>query len=129
MHTAITWFSKNPVAANLLMFILLIGGAMALFTVHQEEFPSIDIKTVSITVPYLGAAPEESEQGVCIRIEEALEGVDGIEKLFTTAAEGSCNVGAKRFEDTNETEAWNEIKSRVDGIITLPTETEKPIVS
>ena len=99
MHTAITWFSRNPVAANLLMFILLIGGVLSLYTVHQEEFPSIDIKTVSITVPYLGAAPEESEQGVCIRVEEALEGVDGIEKLFATAAEGSCNVMAMLFED------------------------------
>ncbi len=129
MHTAITWFSRNPVAANLLMFILLIGGGLALYTVHQEEFPSMDIKTVNITVPYLGAAPEESEQGVCIRIEEALEGVDGIEKLFSTASEGACNVAAMLFEDTNQTEALNEIKSQVDGINTFPVETEKPIVS
>jgi multidrug efflux pump subunit AcrB len=129
MHAAITWFSRNPVAANLLMFILLIGGIMAIYTVHQEEFPSMDINTVSVTVPYLGAAPEESEQGVCIRIEEALESVDGIEKLYATASEGACNVMAMLFEDTNQTEALNEIKSMVDGINTFPIETEKPIVS
>ena len=62
MHTAITWFTKNPVAANLLMFVMLFGGVTALLTVHQEEFPSMDINMVSISVPYLGAAPEESEQ-------------------------------------------------------------------
>jgi multidrug efflux pump subunit AcrB len=129
MHTAITWFTKNPVAANLLMFILLIGGGMAIFTVHQEEFPSIDINVVNVTVPYLGAAPEESEQGVCIRIEEALESVEGIEKLRATASEGSCSVQAMLFEDIDTTEALNEIKSMVDGINTFPTETEKPIVS
>ena len=66
MHSAIAWFVKNPVAANLLMFVMLIGGSMALLTVHQEEFPSMDINMISISVPYLGAAPEESEQGVCL---------------------------------------------------------------
>jgi len=129
MHAAITWFTRNPVAANLLMFILLFGGTIALFTTHKEEFPSMDINTVNITVPYLGAAPEESEQGVCIRIEEALEGLDGIEKLYATASEGACNVSAMLFEDKDSTEALNEIKSKVDGISTFPVETEKPIVS
>jgi len=58
MLSAITWFTKNPVAANLLMFVMVLGGGMALLTVHQEEFPTMDINMVSINVPYLGAAPE-----------------------------------------------------------------------
>ena len=129
MHSAITWFVKNPVAANLLMFVMLIGGAMALLTVHQEEFPSMDINMISISVPYLGAAPEESEQGVCIRLEETLEGTEGIEKIQSIASEGSCSVMAMLYEDANQIEVLNEVKSLVDGITTFPIETEKPIVS
>ncbi|MEE8079664.1 MAG: efflux RND transporter permease subunit, partial [Pseudomonadales bacterium] len=129
MHSAITWFVKNPVAANLLMFVMLIGGAMALLTVHQEEFPSMDINMISISVPYLGAAPEESEQGVCIRLEETLEGTEGIEKIQSIASEGSCSVLAMLYEDASQIEVLNEVKSLVDGITTFPIETEKPIVS
>jgi multidrug efflux pump subunit AcrB len=129
MHTAISWFTRNPVAANLLMAVLLVGGALSMFTVHLEEFPNINTQMVSITVPYLGAAPEESEQGVCLRIEEAIEGVEGIDKIHTTAAEGACNVLAELDLESDANEALNEIKSRVDGINSFPAETEKPIVS
>ena len=129
MYTAIVWFARNPVAANLLMFILIIGGLMGLITVNQEEFPNMDVQVVSITVPYLGAAPEEVEQGVCIRIEEAIEGVEGIDKIHSTSSEGTCSVQAELDLDSNEIVALNEIKSRVDGINSFPVETEKPIVS
>ncbi len=129
MHTAIAWFTRNPVAANLLMAVLMIGGLLAMVTVHQEEFPNINTQVVSITVPYLGAAPEESEQGVCLRIEEAIEGVEGIDKIHATASEGACNVLAELDLEADASEALNEIKSRVDGINSFPAETEKPIVS
>ena len=62
MHGIIRWFVLNPVAANLLMGILVIAGLVALPTIHQEEFPNIDIDAVRVTVPYLGAAPEEVEE-------------------------------------------------------------------
>jgi len=129
MHTAISWFTKNPVAANLLMFVLVIGGILSLLTVHQEEFPNMDVRMITVSVPYLGAAPEEVEQGVCIRIEEALKGTDGIEKIQTSASEGACAVMALLFEDADQIDVLNNVKSQVDGINTFPEETEKPIVS
>ncbi len=129
MHRAINWFTRNGVAANLLMTIMLLGGVMGLYTTHQEEFPNIDFEIVSITVPYLGAAPEEAEQGVCIRIEEAVEGTEGIDKILSTASEGSCSVSIQLLDDADAARALNEIKSQVDGIAAFPAETEKPIVS
>ncbi|MCZ6889034.1 MAG: efflux RND transporter permease subunit [Gammaproteobacteria bacterium] len=129
MHRAISWFTQNSVAANLLMFILLLGGALGLATIHQEEFPNIDADIVTVTVPYLGAAPEEAEQGVCIRIEEAVEGIAGIEKIYSTASEGLCSVRVQLLEDVDATRALNEIKSQVDAISAFPVETEKPVVS
>jgi len=129
MHKAIAWFARNPVAANLLMSVLLVGGGLALLTIQQEQFPDINTQMVNVTVPYLGAAPEESESGVCIRIEEAIDGIEGVEKIRSTAAEGACSVMVELAMDADSNQTLNEIKSRVDGINTFPTETEKPIVS
>ena len=129
MHTAIAWFTRNPVAANLLMCLLCISGIMSLLTVNQEEFPNIDPQVVSITVPYLGAAPAEVEQGVCIRVEEAIDGVEGIDSIQSSATEGACNVMVELDLDADPVAALNEIKSFVDGINSFPVETEKPIVS
>jgi multidrug efflux pump subunit AcrB len=129
MYTAIRWFANNPVAANLLMILLLLGGAFGAITTNQEEFPNFDVKVVQIQVPYLGAAPVEVERAVCVRVEESIEGLEGIDKLRSIATEGVCSVVAELSDDANDIEVLNEIKSRVDGIISFPAETEKPIVS
>jgi multidrug efflux pump subunit AcrB len=129
MERVIAWFVDNPVAANLMMFIFLVGGAISLVTMHREEFPSIEPGVVSVTVPYLGAAPEEVEQAVCIRIEESVEGVQGIDRMQSFANEGVCTVILELEPDADDGKVMNEIKSRVDGISTFPRETEKPIIS
>ena len=129
MHTATRWFAHNPVAANLLMTLLLLGGAAGAYLTNQEEFPSFDIPAVTVNVPYLGAAPVEVEKGVCVRIEEAIEGVEGVKKIMGDATEGMCSVFAEMEIDADEILVLNEIKSRVDGINSFPQETEKPIVS
>ena len=129
MHTAIRWFANNSVAANLLMIVLVLGGIFGAMTTNQEEFPNFEIKVINVFVPYLGAAPIEAEKAVCIRIEEAIEGVEGIERVYGTAIEGGCSVAAQLFSDADDITASNEIKSRVDAINNLPIETEKPNVS
>src|SRR6056300_1597932 len=92
MPKLIAWFVDNPVAANLLMFILITSGLLALQDVRKEEFPNIEAPVVTVMVPYLGAAPAEVETGVCTRIEESIDGIENIVKVKTTAAEGACNV-------------------------------------
>lgn len=129
MQTAIRWFAHNPVAANLLMTLLLLGGAAGAYLTNQEEFPSFDIPAVTVSVPYLGAAPVEVEKGVCVRIEEAIEGVEGVKRIMGDATEGMCSVFAEMEVGADEILVLNEIKSRVDGINSFPQETEKPIVS
>ena len=129
MRTAINWFANNPVAANLAMIILLLGGAFGALTTNQEEFPSIDIGMVQIHVPYLGAAPIEAEKAVCVRVEESIEGLEGIDKVRSAATEGMCGVYAELKMDAEEIAVLNEIKSRVDGINSFPVETEKPVIS
>ena len=129
MHTAIRWFAHNPVAANLTMIMMLVGGAISALITNQEEFPSIDIRMVQIHVPYLGAAPVEAEKAVCTRVEEAIEGVEGIDRVRSGASEGMCGVYAELLVGAEPVTVLNEIKSKVDGINSFPVETEKPVVS
>lgn len=129
MKGIITWFVDNSVAANLLMFILVVGGIGALMVTHQEEFPNIDPDVVQIRVPYLGASPEEVERAVCIRVEESLQSVQGIDRMRAVANEGQCTLTLEILEGFDSSQVANDIKSQVDGINTLPVETEKPIVS
>jgi multidrug efflux pump subunit AcrB len=125
----VAWFARNPVAANLLMWIVLIGGALTAVSIPQKEMPDIQIDVVTVSVEYRGAAPEEVEQGVCVRVEEELDGVEGIEKIRSTSNEGLCLVTAELIQGADVTKAVADVKNRVDALDTLPDETEKPIVS
>lgn len=128
MRTPITWFVKNPVATNLMMMIFLAGGVISYLNLNQEEFPDIDFGMVQVSVAYLGATPAESESAVCLRIEEALEGAEDIERLTSTAREGGCDATLELTSGADLNRALNDIKGKVDAITTFPTETEKPIV-
>ncbi|MEM8660501.1 MAG: efflux RND transporter permease subunit [Pseudomonadota bacterium] len=129
MKTIIAWFANNHVAANLLMGLIILAGLFTLPQMPTKAFPDIDIPMISISVPYLGAAPEEVEEGVCIRIEEELEGIEGVKQISSTANEGICSVQVELFEDADESKALDDVKNRVDAIDTFPDETEKPIIN
>ena len=129
MPKLIAWFVDNPVAANLLMFILVASGLLSLKDVRKEEFPNIETPIVTVTVPYLGAAPAEVESGVCTRIEESISGIEGIEKIRTTAAEGRCSVMIEVDRDADLSKALDDVKAQVNAISTFPANTERPIVS
>ena len=129
MNGPIEWFARNHVAANLLLMLMVVGGIAALPSIQQKSFPDIDIDVVSIGVSHLGAAPEEVEEGVCIRIEEEIQGINGIEKVTSSAAEGACGVSAELISGYPVDRALSEIKNAVDSISTFPVDTEKPIVS
>ncbi|NVK87190.1 MAG: efflux RND transporter permease subunit [Gammaproteobacteria bacterium] len=125
----IAWFVHNSVAANLLMLVLLIGGVVSYLNMTKRMQPDIQMNMVQITVPYLGAAPQEVEDGVIIKVEEAIQDVKGIKRINSVAREGSGSVTATIYNDVDVDEALNEIKAQVDSIATLPGETEKPLVS
>ncbi len=124
----IAWFTRNGVAANLLMLIIVVGGLASLVNVKQELFPQFSLDMVVVRVPYLGAAPEEVEEGVVVRIEEAIQGVDGIKEITSSAMEGMGTVTAEVRKGANLSRVKDDIKARVDAITTFPQETERPIV-
>ena len=124
----IAWFARNPVAANLTMVFIIVSGLIATTTVKEETFPEIELDRISIQVPYLGAAPEEVEDGVVIRIEEAIQGIDGIKQIQSTASEGSASVMVELELGADARRVVDEVKNNVDAITTFPLETEEPII-
>ena len=129
MKPIIAWFASNHVAANLLMTLIILAGLVTLPQMQRKSFPDINVPIISITVPYLGAAPEEVEEGVCVRIEEELEGIEGVKQIRSTANEGLCVVLVELYENADESKALDEVKNRVDAIDTFPDETEKPVTT
>ena len=128
MKGGIAWFARNPVAANLMMIFIIMSGAIATQAVKEEIFPEIELDRVSINVPYLGAAPEEVESGVVIRVEEAIQGIDGIKEIQSTASEGSASIMVELELGADARRVVDEIKNQVDAISTFPIETEEPII-
>ena len=128
MKGMISWFAKNSVAANLLMVLIIVSGAISIIGINSEVFPNIDLEMISIEVPYLGAAPEEVEEAVCVRIEEAIQGVDGIKEITSTASEGMGMVLVELELGADARKVIDDVKTRVDAITTFPAETEKPII-
>ena len=129
MNAVIAWFAHNAVAANLLMLFIVLAGLTTLPAIPQKPFPDVEIDVITVTVEYLGAGPEEVELGVCLRIEEEVEGVEGIEKISSTAVEGICAVSIELISGADVSRALDDVKNRVDAIDTFPDEAEQPIVA
>ncbi|MEO0446471.1 MAG: efflux RND transporter permease subunit, partial [Verrucomicrobiota bacterium] len=126
----ITWFSKNHVAANILMLLFIVGGVFSASTMRTEVFPSIDPQLIRVTVPYPGATPGEVSDSITNRVEEALIGIEGIKRVTSTASEGvgSINVEIKDFADG--TQVYNDVETAVNGLTSFPPEdAERPSIS
>ncbi|HVR34771.1 MAG TPA: efflux RND transporter permease subunit, partial [Methylomirabilota bacterium] len=124
----IAWFAGNGVAANLLMLVLVFAGAITVASIKKEVFPEFSSETISVSVLHPGAAPEEVEEGVCVRIEEAIQGLDGIKRIRSTAREGSGTVIVELLPGTDPRSALDDVKARVDAIETFPDQAEKPVI-
>ncbi len=124
----IAWFAANHVAANLLMLFIIVAGLISAFTIRKQTTPDFELNTIQVRVAYLGAAPQEVEEGVVIKIEEAIQDVKGIVKINGLASEGMGTITAEVSSGADMNEVLSEIKTRVDAISTFPALTEKPVI-
>ena len=125
----IAWMARNPVAANLLMVILLAAGLVSMTSIKQEVFPEFSLDVVNVNVVYPGASPEEIEQAALLAIEEAVRGVDGIKRVGASSSENAGSVWAEVLLDANQEQVTSDIKSAVDRIQSFPAEMERPLVT
>jgi len=128
MKGAIKWMGENHVAANLLMILIVLSGLIFVWTIKQEIFPEIPLDLVTVSVVYRGAAPEDIEESICVKIEEAISGVDGIDKISSIASEGVGIVTAELELGEDVKDVKERIKTEVDRIITFPGDAEKPVI-
>ena len=124
----IGWMASNPIAANLLLIIVLLAGLVAIQGIRKEVFPSFPTDTFTVTVPYPGSSPEEIEQGIVLKIEEELRDIVGIKEIRSTAMEGVGVVTVEMEPGSDIAKALNQAKVRVDGIPAFPLDAEEPIV-
>ncbi|MEH6595439.1 MAG: efflux RND transporter permease subunit [Colwellia polaris] len=126
----IDWFAKNHVAANLLMITILLTGIFSIkSSIPLEVFPSFESEIVNVSVTLQGSTPEDAEQGVAIRIEEAVQDLEGIEKIISTSVEGGASVRIEADSSIDVRDLLADIKSRVDAINTFPVDAEKPVTA
>ena len=127
MKGAISWFARNGVAANLLMFTIVFVGLHALWDrIPLEVFPDIELERIVVNIPYRGATPEDVEEGVLLRAEEAIFDLEGIKEMRTEAREGRGRLFIDVDKGAQARELLDDIKTRIDGVSTFPAEVERP---
>lgn len=127
-HPFITWFASNPVVANILMFSILAAGIYTSLTVRKEGFPAFESESVTVEVPIRGGTPEDVERGVAIKIEEALQGVDGISHIRSVSTDSQATITIEATEKYPISKLLDDVKVQVDSIPSFPEQAENPVV-
>jgi multidrug efflux pump subunit AcrB len=124
----IAWFAQNSVAANLLMVGLIVLGMVSYGDIRKEAFPSMEPRFVSISMTYESGDAEQAEEGIAIKIENALETVPGIKRITSTSNANGANVQVEKETDYDLDVLFNDIKTEVDSISNLPSDAENAII-
>ena len=122
----IRWMAEHQVAANLLMIIILFAGAFGVKNIKQEVFPEMDLDLIIVAVPYPGATPDEVEESIILPIEDTVSGITGIKKINATASENMGYIRIELQNDADKESVFDDVKSAVERLTTLPEEAETP---
>jgi multidrug efflux pump subunit AcrB len=125
----IGWFACNPVAANLLLGLVIILGVLQVTELRKEAFPSLEPNEVTVSVSYSSGSAVQSEEGVAIKIEEALEGVIGIDSVTSTSTGSSVSVTVERKSDYDLDTLLRDVRAEVDSISTFPADAKNPVIA
>ncbi len=129
MRGALAWMAGNPVAANLLMGVFVVGGLVLGPRVKQEVFPEVTLDRVQVSVAYPGAGPAEVEDGILRPVEERVAGLDGVKELRSVAREGVGVVTLVLAEGHDPHRVLQDVKGEVDRLTSLPRDAERPVVA
>ena len=124
----ISWWARNPKAANLLMAGIIIVGIATFSRIEQEVFPKISAPIVSVHYVWPGASPKEVEDQILVRVEESLRDIEGIEKLRGFAQESFGAIYVQAFAGTDINNLIQEVKREVDAVVSIPSDVEPPVV-
>jgi len=128
MEKLITYLTKYAIWSNAIILIVLVLGGFSVFNIKKAFFPEVDPNTISVTVVYPGASPEEMEEGVVVKIEEALKSIQGIEEINSKASENTASVSISVKSGYESEIVLTDVKNSVDRINSFPESAERPIV-
>lgn len=128
MQRLIAWWVHNPVAANLLMAGILLAGVLGFIAMEREAFPQVKPNEVLIQVPWPGAAPQEVEEQVIRRIEEAVQSIDQVNQINSVATEGMAEIRVSTYPNAEIYTFLNDVKNAVDSVPSFPRDIENPRV-
>ncbi|QDT27467.1 Multidrug resistance protein MdtB [Gimesia panareensis] len=127
MKSVIKWAINNSPAMNTLMVTVLGVGLVSLMFMRREVFPEFELEIILVAVPYPGASPDEVEEGICQKMEEAVRAIDGIKKITSIASEGSGSLVLELRADVPDVQKiLNEVRSEIDRIPSFPELAEDP---
>ena len=128
MKRVLAAFARNTVFANIVLVLIFLAGGIATMSMIRENFPEFSLDMITISVLYPGADPEEVEEGICQKIEEAIEGMEGIKQYTTQSSEnaGTANIEVK--EDYDVSDVLDRVRTKVNAISTFPVDAEKPVI-
>jgi multidrug efflux pump subunit AcrB len=129
MQGMVAWFARNAVAANLLMVVAFLGGILSFNNMEREMFPTVAVAGASVSVAWNGASPQDVEEQIITRIEEAVADIDGLDRITSIGREGFGVVNIRGRDDIDMQEFIDEIKLRVDQINNLPQAAFRPQVT
>lgn len=124
----IAWFARNAVAANLLLISVIILGILSLYTLRKEVFPSIEPRFITVSVSYYSGNAKQAEEGIAIKIENALETVAGIKRITSVSNANGSTVSIEKESDYPLDTLFTNVKTKVDSIYNFPTDAQKPVI-
>ncbi len=129
MHALTAFFTRNAVAANLLMLLLVVAGVFTATGIRIEGFPALPANSVTVTTILPGADAEQVDRSISSRIEKALEGMSGVKKIAAGSTEGFSAVWVQKSSGTDMDRFENDIKTRIDAIAGFPQAAERPVIA
>ena len=129
MRNIVAWFVQNPVAANLLMVMMFIMGTYGYFNLQREVVPTASVNAMTVTISWPGASPRDVEEQLVVRIEEAIDGLDGIDFMESNASEGLGSITIWTKLGIDYEKLLDEVQSRVDSVQNLPPDSFRPQLS
>jgi multidrug efflux pump subunit AcrB len=129
MKFLIKYFIEHPKMGNILMMLIFVFGFIGFKSINSATDPKIDPGLIAINVVYPGASPVEVEQSIILKIENALQGIQGVRKVTSTSMEDSGNIQVKVEEKFDTDQILLKVKNAIDGINTFPAGMEKVLVN
>ena len=129
MRNIINFFIKKPIWANAIIALVLMFGLFSVFSLNSSFFPELDPNQINIAVSYPGASPKEMEDGITIKIEQAVKGFQDIEHIDASSSENFASIGIKAYSDADMDELLSDVENAVNSINSFPAGAEKPIIT